>query len=298
MQKIQRYSPKFKEDYYFRTRNLVVENDSFHIYTFFESEYKPFYGNTPSEESNFYNLFLVCDGVFECISPNGERYILSPGSIVLSSARKNSSCRAVGNIPCKRKCFLFFKTAFTRKLISCFFPNEEFCCPAGLPEAALLISRLQEEFCKEDTLEKSPHLLGIFTELLELVRTAGRKKEFPDDFLQLLSFVEGNLYDPALKRETIAVKCSVSLSSLDRLFLKYVKKTASAYIQEKRFAKVESLLAIPEIRIKTLAASCGFSSAIHMNFLFRKKYGMTPTQYRKKILLTHAPFLRADKKND
>jgi AraC-like DNA-binding protein len=32
-----------------------------------------------------------------------------------------------------------------------------------------------------------------------------------------------------------------------------------------------------------IAAYCGFSSQPHMNFLFKKSFGMTPAEFRKKM---------------
>lgn len=294
MLNIQHNKPLYRENYFFRTRDLTVKNDSFHIYTYFESEYKPLYSSTSSEDSFFYNLFSVLEGALEYTSPEGEKYILTPGSIVLSSLRKGSRYRTIGKIPCKRKCFLIFKTTFTRKLFSCFFPDEKFCIFSPPEKAAILIQKLQEEFCRTDFEEEQVHLLGLITELLEILRTSFNEKELPENFLKILSFVESRLYNPDLKRKSIAAEASISLSTLDRLFLKHIHQSVSQYILEKRFAKVENLLALSGVRIKEIASGTGFASAIHMNFLFRKKYGMTPSQYRKKLFLSSSPYLQVE----
>ena len=292
MLKIQQHKNNYKENYFFRTKDLLVKNDSFRIYTFFESEYKNHFGSFSGQDSSFYNLFQVQEGEFDCVTSLGQKYTLGKGGIVLSAQRKGSSYHTGGSGYCKRKCFLIFKTEFTRKLLSCFFPGEEFYIFSPPEETGAFIQKLQEEFCGEHSGNDSGHLLGLFTELLELLRNSLQEKKLPEEFLKILSFVEQNLYDPALKREDIAANSSVSTSTLDRLFRKYMNKSVSEYILEKRFCKVESLLAIPGIRIKEISDSSGFSSSIHMNFLFRKRYGTTPSRYRKKLLLSNSPYLQ------
>jgi AraC-like DNA-binding protein len=43
-----------------------------------------------------------------------------------------------------------------------------------------------------------------------------------------------------------------------------------------------------------IASSAGFASTNHMNWVFRKKFGISPSRYRKNILLAYLPFVGND----
>ena len=291
MLKIKHAKPLCVETYYFRTkRDLIVENDSFHIYTFFESEYKKGHVLTNLSETNYYLLYFVREGVFEVTTGNGLKILLEPGSFSLSSPRPGEIFRPLSP-SCKRSCLLLSKTDFSRKLISCFFPEEELYLPRMPETIPELFRKLHTEFCRDGAENDTPLLLSLFTEMLETLRQFRPEKKTPEPLKTILCYVESNLFNAGLKRENIAEHCSISTSTLDRLFFKHMKMTLPEYILEKRLAHVENLLTIRGIRIKEIAQESGFSSAIHMNFLFRKKHGMTPSQYRKSKLLSHSPYL-------
>ena len=53
------------------------------------------------------------------------------------------------------------------------------------------------------------------------------------------------------------------------------------YITEKRLKKVTAMMQVTNLPIDDIAVQSGFTSPISFYAIFKKRYGMTPTVYRK-----------------
>ena len=69
---------------------------------------------------------------------------------------------------------------------------------------------------------------------------------------------------------------------LGRLFKKEIGMSFSEYKQNKRLELAESLIIKGEDKIIDIALECGFNNISYFNRSFQKKYGSSPTLYRKK----------------
>lgn len=69
---------------------------------------------------------------------------------------------------------------------------------------------------------------------------------------------------------------------LGRLFKKEIGLSFSEYKQNKRLELAETLVVKGEDKIIDIALECGFNNISYFNRSFQKKYGLSPTAYRKK----------------
>ena len=80
--------------------------------------------------------------------------------------------------------------------------------------------------------------------------------------------------------EEIAASASVSTSTCLRLFSIIVGTTPVNYLTDYRLQKAaEELQHKGKRTISDIAYLCGFTDASYFNRCFRKKYGVTPTEY-------------------
>ena len=94
-----------------------------------------------------------------------------------------------------------------------------------------------------------------------------------------LLFIERN-YCSAITLEEIAASASVSTSTCLRLFSTIVGTTPVNYLMNYRLQKAtEELQHQGKRTISEIAYLCGFADASYFNRCFRKKYGITPTEY-------------------
>lgn len=88
-------------------------------------------------------------------------------------------------------------------------------------------------------------------------------------------------YHQNISLSDTAEYCGVSSSYLSDLFHKKLKEPYSKYLLRIRMEQAARLLRQnPNIRIYTVAAQTGFVSTKHFNTVFKKYYGVTPTNYK------------------
>lgn len=81
--------------------------------------------------------------------------------------------------------------------------------------------------------------------------------------------------------EKICHDVSFSHAQLLRLFKKEYGKTIMQYVLEKRLSLAAELLERTDVTVRTVAASVGFIDEIHFMKSFKKRYGMTASEFRK-----------------
>jgi len=100
--------------------------------------------------------------------------------------------------------------------------------------------------------------------------------------LQLIDFIEANLWDPDLDPSAIAQKGRVSLRYVHLLFREQ-GESVSRYVQRRRLEECARLLGDP-LRagnsVTQIACAHGFKSTAHFCRAFREHYGMTPSEFR------------------
>ena len=75
-----------------------------------------------------------------------------------------------------------------------------------------------------------------------------------------------------------------SVSSFKRTFKKHYNSTPGAYLMHKRTEKVAQRLAMSDEPVSSIGYDCGFSSPAHLSRAFKQRYGVSPTQYRERLM--------------
>ncbi len=78
--------------------------------------------------------------------------------------------------------------------------------------------------------------------------------------------------------------CSLSASSLERRFTRLLGRTPKSEIIRVRLQHVVELLAEPSLSLEAVAAQSGFKYPEYLNAVFKKKFGISPGRYRRRIL--------------
>lgn len=81
----------------------------------------------------------------------------------------------------------------------------------------------------------------------------------------------------------LAVVQNVTPAYLSTVFHRETGKTLSEYIRERRMAVAAQLLTATKLQIQTVALHCGIMDVQYFSKLFKKQYGVTPTQYRDRV---------------
>lgn len=97
-----------------------------------------------------------------------------------------------------------------------------------------------------------------------------------------LKVIHERYRDPSLSRRLIAEAIGISDDYLSKQFHKDCGFTIPEYINRLRMADAGKLLAAANTKVSEIASSLGFSNLSYFSAQFKKQFGMTPEQYRRK----------------
>ncbi|MDE6663538.1 MAG: AraC family transcriptional regulator [Lachnospiraceae bacterium] len=107
-------------------------------------------------------------------------------------------------------------------------------------------------------------------------------KEFDERIHKSLIYVEDNLMSGTSIEETAAY-VSLSPSHFSRLFKQVTGSSYTDYLTDVRLQHAQILLGTGNLSISEIAARVGVANGNYLCTLFKKRYGVTPTGYRKEI---------------
>jgi AraC family transcriptional regulator len=85
--------------------------------------------------------------------------------------------------------------------------------------------------------------------------------------------------------EHIALDLGLSVSYLRRVFRNTTGQTLHDFLEQARIAKACALLTETDVPLKVVAFMAGFAQHSTFSYAFKRKTGLTPTEYRSRKLL-------------
>ncbi len=255
--------------------------DNFRVKYYFSNEPNVFSARVfPPHVHDELEIYILLEGDTSFMVDNN-LYKLAPGDVVISRPNEMHNC--ILNATSVHKHLCFWCDTACEYVFSRFTESND--CPTVISprkaEADLLLS-LYEQL--EDASKTDDQIRQFYLQLqiLDIISKNASHEESPSALPVILknilddvdrSFAEiGNL-------EFFTNKYSISQSTLNRLFKQHLKTTPKIYLETKRLAHSRMLLK----RGKSVFEACmqsGFSDYSNYIRLFRKRFGITPKQYR------------------
>lgn len=120
---------------------------------------------------------------------------------------------------------------------------------------------------------RRPGYQSQFSEMLNAQISAG------EPFADLISWMESRISHP-IGITTLANRSGLSERSFYRKFVAAIGQTPARFILQMRLEKARTLLAT-DLPLKVIARRTGMSSASHLNLTFERKFGLSPSTFRK-----------------
>ena len=229
-------------------------------------------------------LNLSGDVVFEV---ENKIYPISRGSVIITKPYEYHHCiyrsEGIHNHYCIKfsanEKEEFLKLFFDRKFG---FDNLIFLNERELFELCEIFDNLLVRDC--ELLSKRINFLRVI-ELLNLNyknSTKAQRRRLPEDVEKALEYMENNLNED-LDIKELSKKCNVSVNTLERHFKASLGKTPTAIFRKKKLINSLEFLKKSE-SVAQAAIDSGFSDYSNYIQLFRKHFGITPLQYKNKIL--------------
>jgi len=125
-------------------------------------------------------------------------------------------------------------------------------------------------------------LLQLFSKFLI---KATFKQEITDRrILRMLRYIRENL-DREMSINELSILCSLTEDHVIRIFKKEMKCTPTQYINQKRIERAQMMLLVEGKRIKEISYALSFENVSYFNRLFKSHTGLTPNEYRDKLML-------------
>ena len=169
-----------------------------------------------------------------------------------------------------------------------FFLIDEPIKQVGLQESILQLFTQIIETTRQERAGYQPLVSGAVLHLLGTIYSLIRQQELPADDLtgtimgKARALLRSGDYSK-LSIEQVADELAVSYSWFRKTFKEYTGMAPGQYLQQLRIEQAKILLADPAKPLKQIAAELNFESAFYFSALFKKKIGVSPEQYRKKI---------------
>ncbi len=134
--------------------------------------------------------------------------------------------------------------------------------------------------------ETTSEIQGRFYEMFIHFRSAlDEKKNSRYELLvnKVIEIIKQNYADESLCLNNISDNIGLSYGYLGKLFKTYTSKSVADYINHIRMENAIMLLERSDMSINEISKSIGFSSNNYFYTVFKKSFGMTPSEYRQKI---------------
>lgn len=114
-----------------------------------------------------------------------------------------------------------------------------------------------------------------------------KKNEYYDRLISLiLEYLSENYSNPNISASFIADKYHISTSHLSRLFSRSTGTSFPDYLSDLRLNAAQKMLqTCPDMSVVNIAHSVGYLNASYFTAQYKKKFSITPTQYRKQLLI-------------
>jgi len=98
---------------------------------------------------------------------------------------------------------------------------------------------------------------------------------------QITDYIKSNYVSPNLSLEEVSNKLSYSISYISAVLKKY-GTLFTKYLTDIRMEKAKELVANPSYRILEISKMVGYEDPYYFSHCFKKYYGLSPLEYRKK----------------
>ncbi|MBU5594324.1 response regulator [Amphibacillus sp. MSJ-3] len=98
-----------------------------------------------------------------------------------------------------------------------------------------------------------------------------------------LLYMDESFSDPDMSLNTVAEIVNLSPSHFSTIFSQSLGQTFIDYLTEQRINKAKHLLATTNDKLTAIALEIGYNDSNYFSYLFKKKEGLSPTEYRKQM---------------
>ena len=222
-----------------------------------------------------YHILLVTGGEYSVLY-HGETYVLYAGDMVIYEPHEEQRYE---NKPFSSSMWCHFTGTVADEIMT------DLGLSTGVfylePDAELcdIYSRMiQRWFLPSAKSVANASLIELLHRISTLVRDPVQKHN-SDIIFPVLTYINVN-YNKKITLDELAEVSGYSKSRFSHVFSEYMGTTPVKYQNDVRLKMSREMLLSTLQSIGEIALNCGFADQLYFSRLFKKKYGITPTEYR------------------
>lgn len=202
------------------------------------------------------------------VAEPGSLYIIAPGSSVSFSSFPDINAHRI---------VLLIKGNNLNSIISTLHLDKDCCVKVDKYEELAERFRKFGSIAGDDDDAARTNSIMTYELLLDIARMVPDKPEPAREILKIIK----EKYSVNVSISSLCSKYGIGGSSLWRFFKKEFGLSPMEYLTDLRMKKALDLLRNTGLSVRTVARNCGIPDASSFCSLFKKKYGMTPGEFRR-----------------
>lgn len=237
-------------------------------------------------QQEFYTLHLVVNGE-GVLSYKGHTYQLSQGDMFLLPPKTMFAYYPKESNPWEYIFFEFVGSKVGELLEHTYFANDNPVSHCNDFNQILPLFKTFFETLRTFHIGSLFESSSLFYSLLNSSGNSPQDSALPDILDEALLLIRLNFIDPYFTVEQLANELHCSHSQLCRYFKNKTGKTAIMHINESRINYAKDLLRRTNLTATQIAKMSGFNEYVYFLSLFKRKTGMTTSEYREAIKKPH-----------
>lgn len=156
--------------------------------------------------------------------------------------------------------------------------------PKGLEKINRVFDKMLSLY-REDLIRFRPELIGNFTTLMLLIQKERTPLTTPDKDPYKINLLANEIRSNPFQNfdfEEIAANQGITYEHYRRLFRQILHVTPMEFVRLQKAGHAAELLSHTNMRIKEIMDRCQYKSLFDFSRAFKKQYGVSPREYRKK----------------
>ena len=233
-----------------------------------------------------YQLIYIWSGQAKYLLGGRER-VLGDGTLILYRPGEPQIYSYRAENRCMVSWMHFTGTLAEPLLKKCGLADQPVARIGKLDEVNRLLLRIIRELQRREP-QCEDQCTAYFIELTTLI--GRRLRQMADNSLyeremrirSVMQFLHDH-YDEHLTVDDLAQRCALSRHHFMHVFTQYAGVPPYAYLTELRLVEASRLLGTTALSVADVARLTGYTDALYFSHLFRKKFGLPPTQYRRQM---------------
>lgn len=224
-----------------------------------------------------YHILLVDSGELEVIC-NNETKIIKKGNFVIYNPNEKQYYKS---ITATSSLWIHFGGTFIEEILNSYSIKSGIYMANYSISIFEIFSNLIRQFNQPNSKKIADGTLLILLAYISDAINEKHHSEIPESISEIITYINRN-YNKQLTIEDLSRKAGYSQSRFSHLFKEVTSMTPLAYCNNIRLTNAKELLTGTSHSIGDISLSCGFEDQLYFCRIFKKKYGISPSEYRRK----------------